>query len=271
MGTETLLTSEPIEFPPCALCGVPYGAIPDEIVVAYRELENAAPSLLRACLRAGYICNRCIAKTDDERRRDAVASLVEKTYKTGLLPKDAVAHRFGQVNTTWRNHNVEAWNKAIAWKFQPKGLYISGDPGRGKTFMARCILNRTLDDGHSVMEVFTPEVSQRICEQDYKITVNSMQTVKLLLVDDLDKATWRNFCLTAFFAVIDARWRQKFPTIVTANYTGKALREKWMEQYANDRGIAGSLIDRLNCDGIQLSGPSIRMLMGKEINEEGSV
>lgn len=145
-----------------------------------------------------------------------------------------------------------------------KGLYIQGGPGTAKTLMAAAIAKAFDERGRSVEFVSSVqmlssfkdsynenrpegEVFEKLCGCD------------LLVIDDLGKENPTSWAATMLYAVIDGRYANAKPIVVTTNYTASALVARLAE--AHDDSTARALMSRLfeMTEKVDLDGPDRRL------------
>ena len=114
-----------------------------------------------------------------------------------------------------------------------QGLLMYGTVGTGKSFSAACIANHLLDEGISVMMtsfVRILEVIQGGRESD-EATLDQMNRVQLLIIDDLGAERGTDFALEKVYNVIDSRYRAKLPIILTTNLTLEEMKNETEPRY----------------------------------------
>lgn len=104
-----------------------------------------------------------------------------------------------------------------------KGLMFFGNVGTGKTFLAACIANELLDQGHPVLVTSISRLANRIQsmyegKQDY---IDSLNRYELLVLDDLSAERDTEYMNEIVYSIIDSRYRAKKPLIITTNLSGK--------------------------------------------------
>jgi len=104
-----------------------------------------------------------------------------------------------------------------AWR-KDQGLLIEGPVGTGKTLAAAVLTHRLLERGARVLFVSAPSISDALRRQASKITVEQMQTVQHLVIDDLgaefDKSGW---WFSILYQIVNERYVNLKPTTATCN------------------------------------------------------
>lgn len=124
-------------------------------------------------------------------------------------------------------------------------LFLSGDYGTGKTHLARCLLNRAISRGWYVCEakaVDFAKAGRMKFGQDNILEM--MRNSRLILIDDLDKATWDAPALQALWSIIDARYDAKRKTILTSNITPADCRITITQDAPGFEGTVLSMFQR---------------------------
>lgn len=144
-------------------------------------------------------------------------------------------------------------------------LILSGPNGVGKTYQACAVANQAiLDDlgsvrfatlGKILSELYdtfhTPERGESVLYRYAKC--------RLLVLDDLGKEHMSPANAEKLFRIIDDRWANRKPTIVTTNLTSRELRSSLIT--SDGDGVAKAVIDRLADRAntfVQLGGVSRR-------------
>ena len=121
---------------------------------------------------------------------------------------------------------VETW---AARRANGQGLILAGPWGTGKTLVASAIANE-LDARHQTV-IFLTVVDLQARVRDFdsaKEFVRACHTVDLLVLDDfgIEKAT--EWAVAELFGIIDARYRDKAPIIITTNLGRQALTDHYV-------------------------------------------
>lgn len=128
------------------------------------------------------------------------------------------------------------------------GIYLHGQSGTGKTYLAACIGNMLLESG---VEVFFANVNTILSEIRYAYSqrnsefpiVQKYMNAEFMIFDDIgtEKYSTRteamSFAQDKFFQIIDGRYIRQKPTVFTSNYT--------LEQLVSERGMLVKTVDRI--------------------------
>ena len=131
-----------------------------------------------------------------------------------------------------KNTRLSSWARCYVDGFDAmyrkgRGVVLYGPVGTGKTFAAACVANALVDKGRAVlMTSFTRINNILAAERNKQEYLDELAGYDLIVIDDLgterDDAQGRMAELV--FTVIDARYRQHKPLIVTTNLTGDELK-----------------------------------------------
>lgn len=131
------------------------------------------------------------------------------------------------------------------------GLRIIGPPGTGKTHLAAAIVNRLIAAG--VAAIFTQSVNflaklketyadnRESSESDF---MHNYKTAPLLIIDDLGKELPTAWALSKLYDLINARYEECLPVVITSNYTADFL-VRALTPANGDSTTAAALVDRL--------------------------
>lgn len=107
-----------------------------------------------------------------------------------------------------------------------KGLLLFGGVGRGKSFMAACIANALIDQGHPCLVTNFARLTNTISgmysgKQEY---IDGLDSFELLVIDDLASERDTEYMQETVTSIIDARYRSGKPLIITTNLTAQELK-----------------------------------------------
>lgn len=130
-----------------------------------------------------------------------------------------------------------------------KGIYICGVQGAGKTWMACRIAKEWLSDGMgSVRFVTSVRLLSEIADtygsraESEGGVIARYSKCSLLVVDDLGKEVPSPWALSKLFAIFDARYANKRPTIVTTQFGTDTLAKRMSQ--SGDIETAMAIVSR---------------------------
>lgn len=157
----------------------------------------------------------------------------------------------------------ENFNKV---KKEGLGLLLYGNAGNGKTYLSNCIANRLLSNQHPVICVSINALLERIRKtysrygQEGEDTIlNALSIADLLIIDDLGTEQDTDWSRSRIYNIIDNRYRNELPLIISTNKSIDQLKEIYHER----------TIDRLleKCTPIKNTNKSIRVEQAKKNTE----
>ena len=195
-------------------------------------------------------------------QRAKISSMMDDTFKTACFE-----------NFQIRNGNER--HLKIAQKYckefqkmyeRNQGLLFFGTVGTGKSYTAACIANYLLGKNTSVVMTSFVRILQemqgfdREREEAFTYKLNS---VKLLIIDDLGAERSTDYALEKVYGIIDNRYRAKKPLILTTNLTLRQMQEATDIRYTR-------IYDRIfeMCYPLEFSGVSWRKREAAQRYEE---
>ena len=267
----------------CPHCGAPILTVVGEFVA----LDPADPrfsatiGLKRACdcpAAKRTQADEKAAEEAKEREKKAKAEQAAATerMKASGMPENWLAERALSRWTQDHPCRVEAYERAVAFgmamatKTAPRSLYIAGDVGTGKTFLASCLCTDLIRRGHRVLWRNVSDVLREIRASFDDRKVKEAEVIarftkpRVLVLDDLGKERPTEWALEQLFSIINARYDAGRPLIVTTNYGSADLVRRLTPRadaagYADDT-TAWAIVDRLRgtAQPIKLEGKSRR-------------
>lgn len=138
------------------------------------------------------------------------------------------------------------------------GLFIHGETGTGKSYLLACVANYLADKmtvRYLVYADFLDELratfGSRRGEGTEQQLVDMVRNAEILLLDDLGVERPTEFALQYLAQIIDYRYRNKLPLLVSSNFTLEELRERTKNNLYGER-IVWRLIE--TCSALQLEG-----------------
>lgn len=109
------------------------------------------------------------------------------------------------------------------------GLYIEGPNGTGKTHLAAAIALQLIEQGIPVICKTSSDLLMDIRRSYDDSSMNEVQIldiykrVDLLIIDDLGKEQCSDWSMSTLYSILNDRYEDMKPTIVTTNYSTDAL------------------------------------------------
>lgn len=245
----------------CKNCGEPKG-----MVVEILGKERVVPKLCR-CEKEALELERIADENREKQKR------LERLKKYSMMDD-----HFG--GCTFENFNLDADNKRIykigtryceKWDEMKKknvGLMLYGSPGTGKTFVSFAIANKLLEQMVPVIAISSIGLLNKIKdsynsygEEGQVEIIKTLSNASLLVIDDLGAENETPWVKSKLYEILDSRYRDGKPLIVTTNLTREQLKKK----LTTDDGITRTY-DRLveMCVQIEVKGPSKRIDAARE-------
>ena len=219
-------------------------------------------------------CKKAELEKDNERIRHQELNNRLKALKKNSLMDDKFSvctfDNWELDNTNKKSYSLgvrycEKWDDI---KKENIGLILHGEPGTGKTFLSFCIANYLLNRYVPVIAISTIGILSRIketynnhgTEAEAEI-IRTIQNADLLILDDLGAENETSWSRSMIYEIIDFRYRNKKPLIITTNLSMDALKEK----LTGDDGVARTY-DRIieMCQPIEVKGTNKRLKKASE-------
>lgn len=128
-------------------------------------------------------------------------------------------------------------------KFYFKNLFLTGDPGLGKTFLSACMAKVVAENGFSVVYDTAVNVFARFEEQKFGRDVQDGKEAQnetrrylncdLLILDDLGSEMTTAFTQSALYTLVNSRLTSGKATIISSNLSMDGVRERYNGQTAS--------------------------------------
>ena len=162
------------------------------------------------------------------------ANKVDKIIKNSKMSKRNLNYKFDNFEVNSNNKKVyqslKEYSEKLANSVERKGLILVGNNGVGKTHLACSIANELIKNGIPIIYGTlinllaelknTYDVYNNISEMEI---IKLYEKVDLLIIDDLGKEKPSEWGLEKLFTVINSRYENNLPVIITTNYDQNSL------------------------------------------------
>lgn len=196
------------------------------------------------------------AKRKEEVERKAeYQRKIEKLFEQSNISKRGLKRTFETFELNDENTKVYAMAKKYVdswekYREEGTGLIFIGRYGTGKTHLAFAIANSLLIQGIPVIYETFINLMEKLKESysnnnlDYYEIIKLYCECDLLIIDDLGKERLSEWVLEKLFQIVNTRYENMLPIIITTNYTEQELVKRL--SLGNDGKTAESLVSRLN-------------------------
>lgn len=195
-------------------------------------------------------------------QRAKISSMMDDTFRTACFANYQIRNGNERHLKVAKKYCIE-FSKMYE---RNQGLLFWGTVGTGKSYTAACIANYLLEENTSVVMTSFVRILQEMQgfdrEREETFT-NKLNSVKLLIIDDLGAERSTDYALEKVYGIIDNRYRAKKPLILTTNLTLRQMQEATDIRYAR-------IYDRIfeMCYPMEFSGVSWRKREAAQRYEE---
>lgn len=254
----------------CKFCGKLLDLKDYRVLYENNYIENIATAYSRCnCEEANKIWKKYDELSEKEKIKEFNLKQIDKLFQNNNLGKR-------QLNSTFENYKITNKNKKAydnAKKYvnklingeTDKGLFITGTYGVGKTYLASCIANEvtknkiTVVFGTLIQLLDYIKDTYKDSDMSDKEYLNLYSSVDLLIIDDLGKEKPTEWVLEKLFLIVNNRYNNYLPIVITTNYNRNQLRERLCVN--KNYSMVDSIISRLYemCGGIEIKDEDHRM------------
>ena len=171
------------------------------------------------------------------RKMQEFANKVDKIIKNSKMSKRNLNYKFDNFEVNSNNKKVyqslKEYSEKLANSVERKGLILVGNNGVGKTHLACSIANELIKNGIPIIYGTlinllaelknTYDVDNNISEMEI---IKLYEKVDLLIIDDLGKEKPSEWGLEKLFTIINSRYENNLPVIITTNYNQNSLIDR---------------------------------------------
>ena len=201
------------------------------------------------------------SKQNEKEKQRKYREIINKIYKEGCIKRKLKYCDFGNFNIN--EDNQEALTTLIKYTHLcienkvKDGIIIYGSIGYENTHLAASIANEIIRNKKIALLERTSSITDRIKESFNKTVTTESEIMELysnvdmLIIDDFGSETISKWALERLYRIINNRYENELPIVITTKYT----REELMEKIAiENRKLAEEFIQILYkmCYGISL-------------------
>lgn len=254
----------------CKFCGKLLYIKDYSVLYANYYTENTATAYERCnCEEANKIWKQYDENIEKKKVQEFNSKQIDKLFKNNNLGKRQLNSTFENYKVTEKNkdafENAKKYTSKLISKKTTKGLFITGTYGVGKTYLASCIANELIKSKNTVLFGTLIQLldfikdtykDNEISDKEY---LNLYSSVDLLIIDDLGKEKPTDWVLEKLFLIVNNRYNNYLPIVITTNYNRNQLRERLCVN--KNYSMVDSIISRLYemCGGIEIKDEDHRM------------
>ncbi len=179
---------------------------------------------------------------------------VERIIKNSKMSKRNLSYKFDNFESNNSNKkvldNLKNYSEKLVNGIEKKGLILVGNNGVGKTHLACSIANKLIENGIPIIYgTLINLLAELRNSYDTDNNISEMEIIKLyenvdlLVIDDLGKEKPSEWALEKLFTIINSRYENDLPVIITTNYNQNSIIERLSINGEID--TAKSIISRL--------------------------
>ena len=162
---------------------------------------------------------------------------VERIIKNSKMSKRNLNYKFDNfvLNTSNKKvfNNLKNYSEKLVKGIEKKGLILVGNNGVGKTHLACSIANKLIENGTPIIYgTLINLLAELRNSYDTDNNISEMEIIKLyenidlLIIDDLGKEKPSEWGLEKLFTIVNSRYENNLPVIITTNYNQSSLVER---------------------------------------------
>lgn len=218
-------------------------------------------------------CDACVLELDTDLRKGEQyrkqRAAKEHSYQQGWILADTESHTFTKSVREFEQRtsdieNAFEWGKHWTPKQQKNSAFIEGTKGAGKSYFCHCVLNAAMGFGLTAREVTAMTIQDLAMDFEKRRTaqwqLGQVKRVGCLLIEEMGLVSWTELGVIALREIIDYRYRNHMPTLITSNLSKQEQRDAW-DRKCNNKSIVPAMVDRMtNFVGLVFEGDSLRRM-----------
>ena len=171
------------------------------------------------------------------RKMQEFANKVDKIIKNSKMSKRNLNYKFENFEVNSNNKKVyqslKNYSEKLVNEVERKGLILVGNNGVGKTHLACSIANELIKNGIPIIYgTLINLLAELKNTYDVYNNISEMKIIKLyekvdlLIIDDLGKEKPSEWGLEKLFTIINSRYENNLPVIITTNYNQNSLIDR---------------------------------------------
>lgn len=194
---------------------------------------------------------------EEEKKLELMQELskrVERIIKNSKMSKRNLSYKFDNFEPNNSNkkifNSLKKYSEKLVNGIEKKGLILVGNNGVGKTHLACSIANKLIENGIPIIYgTLINLLAELRNSYDTDNNISEMEIIKLyenvdlLIIDDLGKEKPSEWGLEKLFTIINSRYENNLPVIITTNYNQNSLVERL--SFNGEIETAKSIISRL--------------------------
>jgi len=131
-------------------------------------------------------------------------------------------------------------------------VFVYGPDYSGKTYLARCLLNKVFDVRYKGFNGYRPGLcesnAQRFVDatKGWEVDLSRFENTCGLLIDDIGHGDWTDRSFIYLRNVLGTRLEARRPTIIVSSWTKQGLIEHFTGFAKKNKELANSILLRLN-------------------------
>lgn len=158
----------------------------------------------------------------EKKTGDRSFTFSDRKHLALLMQRDCIGKRYGGVDFSSVSYSKDIDGSLLYWIKNPRGfLLLLGGPGTGKTHFCAAAIHHLAEKFKSIRYFNEPDLFNRvrsvIGKGDYLKEVELVADSDLFILDDFGSTGINDWRREVFFHLIDIRYKNEAPTIITSN------------------------------------------------------